>query len=68
MHTVLEPHKGEYIMTEFIFLVDYPFNCNNPVRYLYAQEQVGQQMIWSTQKSDLTIIESIWDFMKSELI
>ncbi len=36
----------------------FTIGSNNPVRYLYAQA-VQQQTVWPTQRSGLTIFESI---------
>ena len=49
--------KYQFTFSNILFAI----NCNNPVRFVYAQG-VWQQPVWS----DLTIIESVCDYMKKQ--
>jgi len=45
--------------------IPFAIHCNNPVRFLFAQG-VWQQPLCSAQRSDLSIIKSVCDYMKKQ--
>ncbi len=44
--------------------IHFSINCNNPVRFLFAQRVWQQPKIWSTQRSDHH--QSVWNNMKKQ--